>query len=380
MTQSEFRHARLALSQRKIVLPVALFIAVALAFGVTVTAALAGPPLIAIPLGVASGIIVCMLFVIGHDACHQSFTSSRWLNHLIGRLAFLPSLHNYSLWDFEHNRRHHRFNNIRHLDHDLAPMTPDEFAGATSIRRLKYRIFRAPAGVPFYYLLINWPARLVVPRRKLLGKIRAVHVMDVALVWSFLAVYLAALTIVGGWFGNGIVISVSVGFLIPFLVFNLVISVAIFLHHTHPAVPWYADVAQWERENGRIYGVVHVEFPWIVRKLFFQIMEHNAHHYAPGVPLYRLEPMQELMKDAGAVSWRITMQRYLGVCRCCKLFDYERRRWVAFDGHPAIQPRWKSVLPARVSTRSRPAAYAYVIGKIHRLYRGRGIGQQHRPH
>ncbi len=51
------------------------------------------------------------LFVVGHDACHQSLTPSRWLNRLIGTLSFLPSLTPYSLWDLSHNRIHHRWVN-----------------------------------------------------------------------------------------------------------------------------------------------------------------------------------------------------------------------------------------------------------------------------
>jgi hypothetical protein len=53
-------------------------------------------------------LLIVALFVIGHDACHQSYTSSRFLNHVVGRIAFLPALHSFSLWDREHNHRHHR--------------------------------------------------------------------------------------------------------------------------------------------------------------------------------------------------------------------------------------------------------------------------------
>src|ERR1043165_1673462 len=40
----------------------------------------------------ALGLLNGLLFVVGHDACHQSLTPRRRLNQLIGRLAFLPSL------------------------------------------------------------------------------------------------------------------------------------------------------------------------------------------------------------------------------------------------------------------------------------------------
>ena len=35
---------------------------------------------------------IARLFVIGHDACHGSYTPNKTLNKWIGRIAFLPSL------------------------------------------------------------------------------------------------------------------------------------------------------------------------------------------------------------------------------------------------------------------------------------------------
>src|SRR5580692_7770028 len=48
---------------------------------------------------IVAGIMTSLLFVVGHDACHQSLTSQRWLNRLIGTLAFLPCLHSFGLWE-----------------------------------------------------------------------------------------------------------------------------------------------------------------------------------------------------------------------------------------------------------------------------------------
>jgi len=37
----------------------------------------------------AAGLFTALLFVVGHDACHQALTPKRWLNRFIGTLAFL---------------------------------------------------------------------------------------------------------------------------------------------------------------------------------------------------------------------------------------------------------------------------------------------------
>ena len=51
----------------------------------------------------AAGFVIGRLFIIGHDACHQSLTPHRELNKVLGRIAFLPSITPYSLWDTGHN-------------------------------------------------------------------------------------------------------------------------------------------------------------------------------------------------------------------------------------------------------------------------------------
>src|SRR5262249_61871604 len=55
-------------------------------------AAANAPVIIRFLAGIAAGALLAILFVIGHDACHGSDTSRRWLNSLIGRVAFLPTI------------------------------------------------------------------------------------------------------------------------------------------------------------------------------------------------------------------------------------------------------------------------------------------------
>ncbi|MDP1565576.1 MAG: fatty acid desaturase, partial [Polaromonas sp.] len=77
--------------------------------------------------GLAAGFVIGRLFVIGHDGCHQSLTPSRPLNRWLARIAFLPSLTAYSLWDVGHNVVHHGFTNLKGVDFVWAPLTQQEF-------------------------------------------------------------------------------------------------------------------------------------------------------------------------------------------------------------------------------------------------------------
>ena len=67
------------------------------------------------------GLVIGMIFIAGHDACHNSYTARRWLNQIIGRIAFLPSLHSFSQWDLAHNQLHHRYNSVRGWDEVWEP-------------------------------------------------------------------------------------------------------------------------------------------------------------------------------------------------------------------------------------------------------------------
>src|SRR6185312_2706193 len=112
---------------------------VLLLYAALLVLALASPMAIAVVLTVPCGMAIGMLFIIGHDACHNAYTASTRLNQWVGRLAFLPSLHSYSLWDLAHNRTHHRFNNIRGIDYVWEPMTPAEYRALGRARRTIYR-------------------------------------------------------------------------------------------------------------------------------------------------------------------------------------------------------------------------------------------------
>src|SRR5690348_2524314 len=71
--------------------------------------------------GSLAGVGIAMLFVVGHDACHGSFTPSRRLNWWIGRLAFLPSLTPFIGWEIGHNQTHHVYTNLKGRDYVWAP-------------------------------------------------------------------------------------------------------------------------------------------------------------------------------------------------------------------------------------------------------------------
>jgi omega-6 fatty acid desaturase (delta-12 desaturase) len=326
-----------ALARPRLALPVTLFLALAAAYLGLLLLVLAAPAVVSVLLTIPTGLSIAMLFVVGHDAAHNSFTRSRTLNQVLGRLAFLPALHAFSLWDLSHNRTHHRYNSIRGIDYVWEPMTRADFARCPVLRRALYRFYRTPVGVAFYYLPGLWAPRLFVPLPSVIGRVRLVYCLDSALVILALALQVTGVIAVGGLFGKAASISVLLGVALPFLVWNGAVSFVIFLHHTHPAVRWYRDEAAWKQHAGAVHGTVCVRFPPPFDAIALGIMEHGAHHHASGVPLYNLSRMQRALEERVAVvTWRFSWPGYVRICRRCKLYDYEVGRWLPFEARSEL--------------------------------------------
>lgn len=168
--------------------------------------------------GILCGLWIARLFVLGHDACHQSLTSKRPLNRLIGRLAFLPSLTPYSTWELAHNSIHHVFSNWSEKDYVWRPFSKNEFESLTLWRKGLERLYRNPFGHWLYYLLEIWWNRLLFPQQKYLPTRATGYSLDSILVSLVLLAQLAFLAFTAGRNAQSILAQILVLQLLPVLV------------------------------------------------------------------------------------------------------------------------------------------------------------------
>jgi omega-6 fatty acid desaturase (delta-12 desaturase) len=230
-------------------------------------------------------LVICRLFVLGHDACHQSLFTNRTVNRWIGRLVFLPSLTPYSLWEAGHNVGHHVFTNLRGMDYVWTPSTKSEFDAMPRWRQLAERYYRSGWGHGAYFLVELWWKKLFFASRKEIPNQRPMFKIDSALVLAFVVVWLAALCGAAIATHQSIVLLVVTGFVVPFALWNCVMGSVIYFHHTHPLLPWYDDIDQWEAARDAGPSTVHVAFPGKLGWLLNNIMEHPAHHLDVRIPL-----------------------------------------------------------------------------------------------
>ncbi len=284
--------------------------------------------------GALMGLSIARLFVIGHDACHQAFFSSRRANRWIGKLAFLPSLTPYSLWETGHNVSHHVYTNLKGHDFVWTPMSKAEYDEAPPWRRALERLYRSGLGFWAYYGIEIWWRKLMFPNVREVPVRRPAFLPDCLLVSAFGALWVAGLAIAAVQTGQSVALMLGTGFLLPFFVWTLLMGAVIYFHHTNPDVVWYDDTEAWEAARDGIAGTMLITFPRRAGRLINNIMEHPAHHLDVRIPLYNLEAAQAHLNDqqAGSPTQAFTLAFVLDCVRRCKLYDYEAQRWTDFSG------------------------------------------------
>jgi omega-6 fatty acid desaturase (delta-12 desaturase) len=309
-------------------------------FGLLASALLFNSIWLQLSCSLLAGVAIGALFVVGHDAAHNSLTPHRGLNRFLGYLSLLPALHPYSLWVLVHNQTHHRWTNLSPHDYVWTPLSRDQFHSLSPLKRFLYRISRGPLGQLTYYFLEFWLRRMIFPsRNQVRGTYKPEYVLDIAFVVICGAAYVAMLVIAGqqNTFGDSMTVgwNLSFGFGIPFAVWNVLMSTVIYLHHTHPRLRWYDDKDLWRSRVDQLDTAVHVIFPGPTNLIFHWIMEHNAHHARPSIPLYRLPAAQrdyEARECGRIIILKWTPAAHWDIVRRCKLYDFTAHRWTDFSG------------------------------------------------
>jgi len=308
-------------------------------------ALLADPAWLRVLASVLAGEMIAGLFVLGHDAAHNSLTPHAGLNRVLAAVVLFPALHNVTLWRYQHNRLHHRHPNVRHRN-SWSPLSPAEFRALPAWRRAVEHVYRSAAGLWLYYLIHRWWRHKFVPRpamREALGARRYAQAWrDFARLIGGLALFLCAVVLVArqgphpSW-----IEAVLLGWALPFVVWNVMMGHSVFAQHTHPVVPWFRSVEEMERRGGQEHVSVVQQLPLWWNHLTHYICEHPAHHINPRIPHYRLRAAQrtvEALMGTQTVSVRYGPAGMRDALRRCKLYDYDAHCWTDFTGRPTTAP------------------------------------------
>jgi omega-6 fatty acid desaturase (delta-12 desaturase) len=313
------------------------------------------PDVLAINLlfAVFNGMTIGTMFIVGHDACHGSFTSSSTLNKVLARLAFLPSLQPYTSWTYSHNGLHHGWTNLKGKDVVFVPYTMAEYRALHWSRRWMERVFRSPFGIALMYASQIWWKYEVFPKAEHAPKDKQTFFWDRLLVAGFLIVQIAVALVLSyeaeapvWWWAGG-----AMGMLLlSYAAWFLLIAIITFQQHTHPEVPWYDNWEEWNFYRGQLHSTPHMEYPFWLHWLLHNVMDHNAHHVDPQIPMYQLTTSQRSLEQSYGEDIATslgTIRQYLKTLRVCRLYDYEKHQWTDFDGTPT-SPSGLNVLAQQV--------------------------------
>jgi omega-6 fatty acid desaturase (delta-12 desaturase) len=343
--------------RRRVALPLVIFAISVLAFALSVAAAVVLANTAAkLAWGVLAGVFIANLAIIGHDAVHRSFTRVRWLNRVIGTVAFLPALHPFSRWEHHHNRVHHRYTAQIGVDNAFSPMTLEQYRDASRRRRLYYRFMRSLWGQPFFYMVDIWWPKIFLPNPPELRELPKSDTTDLLMVYLWLAVWISGLA----WlsfaasagsesFAAALGGAALYGFLVPFLVWNLLISFLTITQHTGPATHWIMPTGRPSTYEQKVRGTVHVGFPEPIDWFLHRVWQHVAHHVNPIVPLYALKAAEtEVIAESKVkvVVERWTPAYHWRLTRDCKLYDPIGDRWCDFKGQPTGQRAPAALAPS----------------------------------
>jgi omega-6 fatty acid desaturase (delta-12 desaturase) len=278
--------------------------------------------------GLAAGCAVSFMFVWAHDAAHGALFRGDWTAELLGTAAMLPSLNMYRLWCHGHNRVHHGFTSYTPVDWIWRPLTPEAYRAKGRWGRLVYRLERFPLTCALHYLLRVWWPGMVRYRPDPRSRERVGFLVDKLVTLAFAAVFSAvAWRWGGGWIG------VVAAVVVPFLVFNYFIAIFVFLHHTHPEVPFFENRSEWSNTIGQVYCSIVVRCSWLSELLVHNIMIHVPHHVDPRIPFYRLKhAYADLQREYGDYihEYRFRWATVWRIFRRCQLYDFETGIWYSF--------------------------------------------------
>jgi omega-6 fatty acid desaturase (delta-12 desaturase) len=298
--------------------------------------------------GVAvAGVAVAMLFALAHDAAHGSLAESTRVNRLLAIICFLPSWYPYTPWIRGHNHLHHGWTNVAECDYSWRPASPEQYLTMPRWRRALEHVYRSWYGLWVHSIVEIWWKHMAMPREDDRRFLNARQLdADRLLVAGWLAAMAALCWVAAGWStsAGGPALHPIVVFALvvlgPWWIFHVMFSVVTFLHHTHSRVPWFRTKRESGFFAGQVQATVHVELPRWIELLLHNITVHSAHHVDPRVPFRELPEAQRRLEHAFAsdiVVERWSLVSFVSVTRRCKLYDYDRHRWLDFRLRPTCE-------------------------------------------
>jgi len=234
---------------------------------------------LAVPLAIIGAGLSVRIFIISHDCGHGSFSSSRWVNSLLGFVSGVLTFTPFRHWTTEHATHHRTSGDLdRRGSGDIWTMTVDEYIEAPRMRRLLYRLSRNPF---ILFVLAPLPIFLIYQR----FTTRGYSWRDRLSVWftnlGIAAIAWTMITQVGLW--QYVVLQGTITFVSCSLGLWL-----FYVQHQHEAAYWRRN-GEWDFTAAALDGSSFYRLPRVLQWFTGNIGFHHVHHLNSRIPNYHLE-------------------------------------------------------------------------------------------
>jgi acyl-lipid omega-6 desaturase (Delta-12 desaturase) len=269
-------------------------------------------------LAIPAAAFLVRLFILFHDCVHNSFFRSKKGNTFFGYFLGVLVFTSLEDWRFTHLRHHGTYANLDSRGFgDIWTMTLKEYENSSSIKQLRYRLYRNPIvlvglGALFNFLLYNRIPDLRVKRKE------RVSVIFTNLL--ILAVALTAADIIG-W---------RTYLMIQLPVLWLAGGAGIWLFYVQHQFEggYWARKIEWDPLRAAMEGSSFYSLPTVLRWISGNIGYHHVHHLNPRIPNYHLEKCYDSIPELQAKVPLTIMKSFN--CHRLKLWDEDLQKMVAF--------------------------------------------------
>lgn len=245
--------------------------------------------------------VLTRLFVLQHDAGHQSLFSNRAVNNTVGTcLSFFTGVP-YEAWRLEHAWHHSHQGKLSHrgVDRMNSPMTVEEarmngtnadlrarkisFLNVYFLGTVSLIVLRKVSGGFFQFRPnFRWPFHGRERMRRGIWITNAGHLAYHAVGFAMLGprwLFVVAAYLVGGGFGASL----------------------FWIQHNFERT-WHAQDGDWSFTRAALEGSSYLRLGPILRWFTANIGLHHVHHLNPGIPNYQLEAARRAIPELAVVE------------------------------------------------------------------------------
>jgi len=274
-------------------------------------------------IGLVNAFFLVRIFIIQHDCGHQSFSSSKKANNIIGNICSCFSSIPYKYWSKIHNFHHGHNGQIEHWEiGDVPTLTVNEYQAKSWLGKLAYRIWRMPfvtfVIAPIYYFSITnrWPTynKKMKNAKTLLKNLIKDNILIVS-------VYVI-LSLVFGW-KKFLIVQL---FLV--LAFGIVSFWFFYVQHQHER-SYKQFRHNWNFILAAIKGSSYYKLPRVFQWLTGNIGIHHIHHLSSLIPNYNLA---KCLKEQPILTKYVTTISFWESLKMVKhkLWDEDEGKMVSF--------------------------------------------------